>query len=439
MSWSPFLFKPLFPIAFCCLISALSSSAFGAQISKLYSASVPVASQQTSERGAGFDEAFIRVLVKASGQYERIVQDNAAASWLPAEPYVQTFSYRENPAYLLYLQKQQEKERLALENADQMEVLPDVSSDELVVDAFGDPQALVEEEALLVDAPPLPYLLDVSFAPSLVQEKMTSFGIPVWGSTRPSVLVWIVIESEGERSIVGTSDDRYLVKALLTKGEQRGVPLFLPVADLQDVGSINIDDLWGLYTDSVDLASERYLADVVVMMRMYQTGEQLWSGNWVIKQRQALESGALYDAEPDAVIESLVSDLAATLSSRYAVLKQTSELGNTLNVEISQINSFEDYIGLQRYLKSLPPVASMQLMWVGQGRAAYHLVLRGPNTQFFEHIELGGNLKPGGTVTPDGFSTAPLDSMEAETEAAGVKSWHWPDVKTEYFIWSVDR
>lgn len=376
-------------------------ASYGAQISNLYSASVPVASQLASERGAGFNEAFMRVLVKVSGQPQRVVQDGFAASWLPAEPYVQTFSYRENPAYTNYLKAQQERQQQLPAAGEQSANLSEQATKVPVPDdrLKGLAQAGQQDPnriSPLVEAnPPLPYLLEVSFAPSLVQEKMTSYGVPVWGSTRPSILVWIVVEKAGERMIVGAADAHALVAKLLSESEKVGVPLFLPVADLQDVSAVDVDDLWGLYSDAVDAASERYPSDAIAMVRVYQSGEHLWSGNWVLKQKQVLESSSIYDAELVSLSEALVASMAVTMSSHYAILKRPGEIDSTLDMEISQILTFEDYIGVQRYLKNLAPVSSAELKWVGNGRAAYHLVLRGSQAQFIEHIELGGKLKPG--------------------------------------------
>ena len=79
---------------------------YAVQINKLYSASVPIASQQKQDRLLGFDQAFSLVLVKASGQFNKVTQPEFISSLLPAEPFVQTFSYRENPAYQEFMQSQ---------------------------------------------------------------------------------------------------------------------------------------------------------------------------------------------------------------------------------------------------------------------------------------------------------------------------------------------
>ena len=159
------------------------------------------------------------------------------------------------------------------------------------------------------------------------------------------------------------------------------------------MSAVNVDDIWGLFPESVDLASERYRADAVVMMRVYQSDSGLWSGNWLLNLKQSFETGSRYESELTELLESLVSDLAGVLSSRYAVSKVSGEQGSVLEIEVSHINSFADYVEIQRYLSELPPVSSMTMKWVRNGKAGYQVKLIGSKDQFFEHVDLGGRLK----------------------------------------------
>lgn len=397
------------------------SPANAVQINNLYSASVPIASQQKHDRLLGFDQALSLVLVKASGQFDKVTAPKFLKALLPAEPFVQTFSYRENPAYQEFILSQSTQE------------------DEKAPDNV----ELMKTDKSALDTPPLPYFLDVSFAPSIVEEKMAAHGLAIWGSVRPSVLVWVAHEQKGERSIVGASDAGELLENLLLLGEQRGVPLYLPVADLQDVSAVDIDDVWGLFPESVDQASERYRADAVVMMRVSQSGNGLWSGNWLLNLKQTFELGAKYDSTLPSLLAALVSDLAAKLSSHYAVSRMPGEEGGVLSLEVDQVNTFADYIEIQRYLNNLPPVSSMNITWVRSGRAAYQVTLVGSKDQFFEHIDLGGRLKK--DLRARSLHSAEEGQGEAY-QGKQIPAFEAPTIEedifisnTEYYIWSSDN
>ncbi|MFT5717299.1 MAG: hypothetical protein ACI9T7_001490 [Oleiphilaceae bacterium] len=393
------------------------------QINKLYSASVPIASQQKQDRLQAFDQALSIVLVKASGQFNEITGPGFINTLLPAEPIVQTFSYRENPAYQKFIQSQSSLEGdKGLEKNEDPNAIESINS-------------------------PLPYLLDVSFAQSIVEKKMTDHGLPIWGRVRPSVLVWVAYEQKGERSIVGTSDTSALVEQLLLLGEQRGVPLYLPVADLQDVSGIEIDDLWGLFPESVEQASKRYNADAVVMMRVYESENGLWSGNWSLNLKQTFEVGAQYSSSLPKLLEVLVSDLAEKLSSHYAVSKIPGEEGGVFDLEVDQVNTFADYSDIQRYLTSLPPVAAMKMNWVLSGRAGYQITLVGSKNQFFEHVDLGGRLKKDLRIrslqTTESEEVLDLGMLNDENQDEQVLQYQDITIEqkifagdTEYYIWS---
>jgi hypothetical protein len=411
-----------------------STQANAVQINKLYSASVPIASQQKQDRLLGFDQALSMVLVKVSGKFNEIMAPDFINTLLPAEPLVQTFSYRENPEYQKFMQSQSllvvDK---ALEEHEDSDAINSMGAD--VVDEIAPTNF------------PFPYLLDVSFAQSIVEKKMTEHGLPIWGSVRPSVLIWVASEQKGERSIVGTSDQSELVENLLLLGDQRGVPLYLPVADLQDVSEIEVDDLWGLFPESVDQASKRYNADAVVMMRVYQSDDGLWSANWSLNLKQTIEVGAQYSSSLPKLLEALVADLAEKLSSHYAVIKIPGEEGGVFNLEVDQVNTFADYIDIQQYLTSLPPVASMQMNWVLSGRAGYLITLVGSKNQFFEHVDLGGRLKKDlriRTIQKAAVEEEPdLDILTEESldeqirqSADSVLEQTIVASDTEYYIWS---
>ena len=443
---APSLFKYTAFLVFISYILGGAALVKAVPIKNIYSASVPIASQFKQDRLRGFDEALNLVLVKASGQFNKITQSDTIKLFLPAEPYVQTFSYRENPAYQLYLEQQS---KLSNEEIDGSQVSHVDAETPGLLNEGGRPEGMESSETQ-----PLPYLLDVTFAPSIVEEKMARYNVPVWGSERPSVLVWIVSESLGERSIVGASDMGELTERLLHLGHQRAVPLYLPVADLQDASAIDVDDVWGLYPESVEEASERYRPDAVAMLRVYQSANGKWSGNWLLNLKQNIDVGEINDSTLSELFAALVTDIAEKLSSHYAVTIVPGEDGSVLDLEVDQINTFTDYIEIQKYLANLPPVSSIQMKWVRNGKAGFLVQLIGAKNQFFQHIDLGGRLKKDIRTRElndnnlDISHEAPeLEEMNLENKHVLFQSDEVEDdlanieqtimlIETEYYIWS---
>ena len=375
---------------FCQLIHA-------AQVLDIYKASVPVESQESQYRVEGFDNAFQQVLIKASGRILLVTDPGTFQALLPSEAYVQTFSYRENPLYKAYLLQQAlMQQELASVPANPLSDFAKNQNEELLEGIPTVGSALVESklnENKQIQRVPLPYVLDVSFAPSLVQDKMTDLNIPVLSDVRPSILLWLVFESEGERSILGTSDTSDLIPAIDKFSKEFAVPVFLPVADLIDVNSIDIDDVWGLYPETVIDASKRYQPGAIVMIRINELDEGSWNGSWYLELKELEAFGQSTKATKSEVIGDLFKALAKSLSEKYSVSPSMANQASFLDVEVGNINNFRDYVGLQEYVSNLSPVQSIQINKVQGTKVFIRLTLLGSAKQFFEHIDLGGKIK----------------------------------------------
>lgn len=375
------------------LLSLLWQHTQAAQVLDIYKASVSVESQDSQYRIEAFDKAFQQVLIKASGRFLLVTDTDTFKALLPSESYVQTFSYRENPLYNAYILRQAQTQQ-ELENSSS-DLPKHQNKDTLAVTSLDTNSQDVPklDENIETELAPRPYMLDVSFAPSLVQEKMTELNIPVLSKVRPSTLLWLVFESEGERSILGTSDTSDLTKTITKFSDEFAVPVFLPVADLIDVNSIDIDDIWGLYPETIIDASKRYQPGAIVMMRIIELEDGAWDGSWFLELKELEEFGQSTKESKSEVIKDLFKTLAKSLSEKYSVSPSMANSVGILDVEVGNINSFSDYIGLQEHISNLSPVQSIQVKKVKGSKVFLKLTLLGTTKQFFEHIDLGGKIK----------------------------------------------
>jgi len=340
-----------------------SDRAFAMPVTGLHSASVEVASQQDDDRSAAFTIALNQVLIKVSGDESSLLTPGLNAMLNSPEVYVQTYSYRDNPGYLAYLQFRLNQ----------------------------DPRAQSAEKQTFEQ--PLPYILDVSFSAESVENKMNSFGLPIWGAVRPSILMWVVSEQNGERKITSSSDSA-VTDVAETVAQQRGLPIYFPVVDLADISAVDIDELWGLFPESVESASRRYAPDVVVMVRLVDIGGDGWSGDWLVRTKQEMLSGSRSGVDLLGLWQGLLAQVSSNLASRYAVRKSGERLKDYIDISVSNVSTFKDYARLKKYLQALPPVSTSMLSWVNRGEVGYRIELAGTRDQFYEHIALGKGLVP---------------------------------------------
>lgn len=112
--------------------------------------------------------------------------------------------------------------------------------------------------------------LVAEFDRELIETELVKQGLPIWGSRRPDALLWLAIEdADGERRIVDDGNQSELARMTRRQAETRGVPLALPLMDLDDTLTINGYDVWGLFPEQLVNAASRYNVDYVLAARLY--------------------------------------------------------------------------------------------------------------------------------------------------------------------------
>jgi hypothetical protein len=189
-----------------------------------------------------------------------------------------------------------------------------------------DPQQIISQYGF--EAGP-PEVLKVDFDPGTTEQALRRAGLPMWGANRPSILGWWLNDSTEGSSLVG--DGQASATPLRRAAQHRGLPLRLPLADLNEQIIATAPNLEG--TDPAPLrgASERYNADALLAVHAREEGGQ-WQANWRLWLGDQKEAGtvqgadqaALADAVPGASGQQLVEVQGMNLE-RYAALGRLLE------------------------------------------------------------------------------------------------------------------
>ena len=206
-------------------------------------------------------------------------------------------------------------------------------------------------------------LLIVFDSPGL-QQALTARNRPVWGEERPLTLLWVAIDGgPGERGILAASPSpvpgSQTVEAaaaalrgeLLAAATQRGLPISLPLMDVQDLNAVDFIDVWGNFSERLERASERYAPDAVLSGRVRLGGEGIETAQWTL-----LRGGNLRPL-PGVAVRSGLDGLA----DLYAL--EFSGIGGATGARlvVSGVESLDDYGRVMSYLESLSVLQSVQL------------------------------------------------------------------------------
>ena len=330
-----------------CLAAGLlvSGAVRAAEVPGLYEAEVAVADQSAAVRLAASRTALEEVLVKVSGNADIAQLPQLEPLLSRAEQWVQRYQYRAAPP-----------------------------------------------AGTTTDTPAAPsQLLWESFDRQTINQRLYEAGVPVWGVNRPATLLWLVIGDGGERYLVG-GDNRPDVQAMVnTQARRRGLPLSVPLLDLQDQAALTVTDVWGDFSDVIFKASERYQPDAILVGRVYSVAAEQWQGHWTLYHRGGMTSWESPQGTQEAAVAAGIAGATQQFVKRYA-LDLTPGIANTVLMSIENVTTLTDYARVMQYLQSLDPVADVQVARVEGPRVDFRIKVRGEPHGLIQTIALGKTL-----------------------------------------------
>ncbi len=189
-----------------------------------------------------------------------------------------------------------------------------------------------------------PETLLVDFDPASTDRALRQAGLPIWGSNRPSILGWWLIDSVEGSSLVG--DGQGAAEPLRRAAEHRGLPLHLPLADLGEQGVGTAEHLADKEATEIRRASERYGTDAILAVHAREEGGQ-WQGTWRLWLGDTREQGKAGGASVEAMADAVMLAVSERLAPRFAV--KPGATAATLQVQF-QGATLERYAELQRLL-----------------------------------------------------------------------------------------
>ncbi len=272
----------------CCLLFA-TLSATAAQVEGLYEVHEPVASQDPAERAAAMSRALQTLVVRLTGKRES-------------------------------------------------------AQDSRLQPLLADPQQLVQQ---YVYESGTPVTLSVVFDPVLTQRALRDAGLSLLNAERASVLAWWLNEGETGSSLL--AGDQEGTAALRDAARNRGVPLSLPLGDLDEQLLANAQTLRGSDGQALQGASARYAADALLAV-VAKGAADSWQADWQLWMGDKRAAGSSSAASQAALADAVLLEVGEQLAGRFAASAAAQSL--TLEVQGSDLGR---YVALQRLLEPFAP------------------------------------------------------------------------------------
>ena len=322
-----------------------------AELVGLYEAEIPVADKQAGSREAALSAALRQVLIKLTGRRDPGSGPVVAEALRAPGRFVQQYQYRA-------------------------------------------PAATGEDEA-----PEL--LLWTRFDADVVDAVVRDAGFPVWGRTRPALLLWTALDDGTTQELLGPDDLAGVIAGIERGASLRGIPIVVPLLDLEDQIAISSNDLWAGFFDPIRAASARYETEAVLVVRVRRLLENLGEAQWTL----LLPDGSAQHWQTQSDVEALLLEdgmhaAADLLAERYSSIAGVGGPGQ-VSVVVTGISSVDDYARALTYLDSLEEVEHVEVAQVQTGQVRFDLQVRGGRAAIRQVVGLGSTLAPEGYAGPD--------------------------------------
>ena len=260
---------------------------------------------------------------------------------------------------------------------------------------------------------PYNQVLQVSFDPHAVNQTLNNAGLPVWGRARPATLIWLAVEDNNQRYLVGGDSHPEIQAMISNEAQRRGVPVLIPLLDLEDAANLRFTDVWGDFQDVIVDASNRYQAKAFLVGRLYRQTDGTWQGRWSLYLQNDNYHWDMTAGQTRDVIASGIDGAADYLSSKFSRIISEVESGS-VELSITGVNSLEDFARTMKYLHSLDPVAQLQIEKITSSTVMLLLGIRGDHTELEQAIGFGSTLA---AISPEADPSIVNDHADTHTSA----------------------
>ena len=246
--------------------------------------------------------------------------------------------------------------------------------DTLVLRLTGDPAALLHPAVAELRKSPQqlisqyayqsgpPQVLQVDFDPLSSEQHLRQAGLPLWGANRPAILAWWLHNGSDGSSLVG--DAQAGAPLLRAAAQQRGLPLRLPLADLDEQLLVSPENLSANPPAALLQASTRYGADALLTVQAREADGQ-WQAQWQLWLGDSREQGTAQGVDQAALADAVLLAVSQRLAPRF-VSRPGAAQGLQLEVQGANLARYAE---LQRLLE---PFAA-RLQWAKGDRLAFRL------------------------------------------------------------------
>ncbi|MCS5710970.1 DUF2066 domain-containing protein [Candidatus Berkiella aquae] len=228
--------------------------------------------------------------------------------------------------------------------------------------------------------------LNVRFSADLINRLMNQSGRAMWGQRRPNVILWLAVEeSNQERRLVGAETDPTLQSQLEKWASEKGLPLLLPLMDLEDVSNVSVTDVWGQFSTTLQQASKRYDAQIILVAKLIHNPAAVdgkpWVANWQMLTATETPSWSVTGQTQEEVLMQGIASTSHYLMGRFG--QKSNSFSATSDkpffIGVDNVQNGNDYTNVEKYLMNLAPANAVNIRRIDGLLAVFEITPRDGN------------------------------------------------------------
>lgn len=257
----------------------------------------------------------------------------------------------------------------------------DIAQNEVIKKALTQSDRYVTQMSF-VEYEDAPRAMKLGYNSKMVLSLLTQAEQSIWETSRKSVLVWVVNEYNYQRSIIWEQSNNSLITRIKDAANERGLPVMFPVGDFDDVTSIELPDLWGNFKKPIADASERYNPQAILVVKV-RGNSSTWTlfdttpQNLVTASKKPIEGRVSGSVQLADMVNEVSDYFAKTYTKNLGAVASDSE-----TVSIQGIHTTRAFFNIEKQLKQMNSVASVQVNTIQGDKVTYTLSLIGDYQQF---------------------------------------------------------
>lgn len=234
--------------------------------------------------------------------------------------------------------------------------------------------------------------LFAEFDERALSRELQRLGVRPWAKERPDTVAWLIVDEGASRRLVGGDEAGRLGDTLLARADLRGVPVLLPLMDVEESQHLVYAADWDSLSTTALALARRYGTPAVLIGYLRQSAPGFWDARWQVavgdERFEVRQEGDI----PELLVEEGVDVLADALARRFA--DATGGAAERLSVTVFGVGSAADYARVLTYLESLDVVSDVFVRAASGQSVTYELAARGGNSALGQGIGFGQVLSP---------------------------------------------